>query len=182
MTREAREQLQQWAMKYPVVATVLTNLAGNEMVRDILVEHIERDQEFQEREFMEAFFAAWLARDTRSDDRPSRLKPEHLDHYLRLLQSIAVKYAQPHRMDDQGYFEVAEEDDVVLEGASVSVRRVLNRSGLVNVDAKAPHSSRFRFEPFWFHRLLVQMHNDQRDRDATRTVTAGYKRQTPTVQ
>ena len=47
---------------------------------------------------------------------------------------------------------------------SLPVASVLDRSGLVTVDPRSPTSERFRFEPFWIHRLLVQMHRERRDR------------------
>ncbi len=166
MTPSARERLQRWSMEHPVVASVLPNLAANEMVRDLLVDCVERGEVFEERRFMNDFLATWLERDTRSDDRPSRLKPENFDLYLQFLEAIAVKYAAADRIDQLGYFDVTREDQVVIQEKgkpiAVPVRPVLNRSGLVTVDPRSPSSPRFRFEPFWFHRLLVQMHLERR--------------------
>lgn len=174
MTPTARKELQRWSMEYPVVASVLPNLAANGMVRDILADCLDRGEGYDERRFMDAFLMQWLERDTHSDDRPSRLKPEYLDSYLHLLEAVAVKYAAAGRMDELGYFDVSKEDQVVIQesGASISVpvRTVLNRSGLVTVDPRLPYSQRFRFEPYWFHRMLVQTHQERRDRELTSTI------------
>ncbi len=170
MTPTVRKELQRWSMEYPVVASILPNLAANEMVRDILADSLHRGEGYEERRFMDAFLTRWLERDTSSDDRPSRLKPEYLDSYLQLLEAIAVKYAAEDRIDELGYFDVTNEDIVIQERGtpiSVPVRTVLNRSGLVTVDPRFPFSQRFRFEPFWFHRLLVQTHQERRDRELT---------------
>ena len=140
MTPTAREQLQQWTMDYPIVTSGLTNLAANGMVRDILADHLERGDVYDERQFMSEFLTKWLERDTRSDDRPSRLKPELFDTYLRLLETIAAKYAGEGTIDDRGYFAVGDDDQVVVRMAdglmTVPVLRVLNRSGLVTVDPR----------------------------------------------
>jgi hypothetical protein len=179
MTPTARKELQRWSMEYPVVASVLPNLAANGMVRDILADCLQRGEGYDERRFMDDFLTKWLERDTRSDDRPSRLKPEYFDSYLQLLEAVAVKYAGEERIDEQGFFDVASSDQVVIKenGApiSVPVQTVLNRSGLVTVDPRLPYSQRFRFEPFWFHRLLVQTHQERRDRELTSSIpTARY--------
>jgi hypothetical protein len=179
MTPTARQEFQRWSMNYPVVASLLPNLAANGMVRDILADCLHRGEEYDERRFMDAFLTQWLERDTRSDDRPSRLKPEYLDAYLQLLEAVAVKYVVEGRMDELGYFDVTHQDEVVIQEQgvpiSVPVRTILNRSGLVTVDPRLPYSQRFRFEPFWFHRLLVQTHQERRDRELTSTIpTAQY--------
>lgn len=176
MTPAARNELQRWSMDYPVVATVQSNLAANGMVRELLSDCLRRGESYDERRFMNAFLTQWLERDQRSSDRPSRLKPEHLDSYLQWLESVAVKYAAAGQLDEQGYFDVGEADRVVIEEqgtlASLPVRAILDRSGLVTVDPRQPYDHRYRFEPFWFHRLLVQMHHERRDRALTGTTAA----------
>lgn len=163
MTAEARRELRAWASESRVVATALSNLAGNGMVRKIVVDHIRSDQEFDETRFMNNFFQLWLERDTQSDDRPSRIKPQHLSLYIQLMKDIATKYAV--ETDERGYFDVSDDDRVLAnvggESISVPVKRILNRSGLINVDPLDPVAGRFRFEPFWFHRALVQTNIDQ---------------------
>ncbi len=173
MTAEAREQLRRWAMKHRIVAGLLRNLAANEIVRVIAVDRVEHGAGFDERRFMNDFLSMWLERDTRSDDRPSRLKQRHLDLYLQLLEAIAVKYAAADRIDDLGYFDVSADDQVVihLQGKpiAVPVRQVLNRSGLVTMDPESLASGRTRFEPFWFHRMFVQMHRERQARESELT-------------
>ena len=166
MTREAHDLLERLATSEEVVASVLSNLAGNEIARDILVEQMRRGEDFDDYRFRSEFLSRWLERDTRSDGRPSRLQPENLDLYLRLLEAIAARFADENRLDDLGYFEVSPDERVSVrhEGQSMSVPvlDVLDRSGLVTADV-ATHAQRYRFEPFWFHRHLVQMHQERRD-------------------
>jgi hypothetical protein len=170
MTSAAREQLQRWAMKHRIVAGLLRNLAANEIVRVIAVDRVEDGAGFDERRFMDDFLSMWLERDTRSDDRPSRLKQQHLDLYLQLIEVIAAKYAAADRIDELGYFDVSGDDQVVihLQGKpiAVPVRQVLNRSGLVTVDPESLASGRTRFEPFWLHRMFVQMHRERQARES----------------
>ncbi len=162
MCPQVRDELRQWSMQHRVVAAALPNLAGNSIVREIVQQRVERGQAFDEAEFMDEFFQRWLERDTQSDDRPSRLKPQHLELYVKLLEAVAAKYVNEHRVNGQGYFDVIDDDVVVVEHqdatVSVPVRRLLNRSGLVNLDPVLPVASRYRFEPFWFHRHLLSKH------------------------
>lgn len=158
MTRDARALLRDWAMNHQVVASVLPNLAGNGIVRDISVMNHLQGRPYNEREFMAEFFARWLERDTKSDDRPSRHKPTLLPKYLRLLESVAVNTLLEGSMDESGYFDVG--NDWIFTsidgGTPIRAIEILNRSGLVSVDPRDPYSERFRFEPVWLHRMLVE--------------------------
>ena len=169
MTPECRRDLNEWACDHRVVGCVLPNLAANGMVRQILAEHRASKQPFDERRFMDQFLVLWLERDTLSDDRPSQIKPEHLQAYLELLETIAAKYADV--VEPDGSFPVAESDMVTIdvdgESVCVPVARVLNRSGLVTVDPFDVSTLRYRFEPLWFHRLLTQMHQERDERELT---------------
>jgi hypothetical protein len=175
ITPEARDLLFRWASEQPIVASLLPNLAANEMVRDSAVAAHKERAEFDERAFMEEFMARWLERDTKSDDRPSRRKPEHLQEYLRLLEAVAAKTLREGRVDQRGYFSVPEDWTIDSPDGRmpVSVIQILNRSGLVSVDPAHPLSQRFRFEPFWFHRLLAQRFLE---RDVTRIGNAPIAR------
>lgn len=169
MNSECRRDLNEWACDHRVVGCVLPNLAANGMVRQILAEHRSSNQPFDERRFMDRFLVLWLERDTLSDDRPSQIKPEHLQAYLELLETIAAKYASV--VEPDGSFPVVQSDmvkiDVDGESVCVPVSRVLNRSGLVTVDPFDVSTSRYRFEPLWFHRLLTKMHQERNERELT---------------
>lgn len=162
MRPKVNETLEMWASTYPSVAAVLTNLAGNSMVREIVEDAVARKVDYSEKQFKEEFFAKWLERDTLSGDRPSRLKPRELDLYVKLLEAVAVQYADQAIASTDGFFEVAPTDNAVVEHdgqpVSVGVERLLNRSGLVNLDAQRPGDARYRFEPIWFHRWLIEKH------------------------
>ncbi len=160
---EVRDELESWAKQHRVVAAVLPNLAGNSIVRDLVEEQIEENRPFSERAFMDEFFARWLERDSKSGDRPSRSHAtDQLVVYQKLLEAVAAKYLDEHRVNRLGYFDVVDDDRVVVEHEgqtiSVLVRRLLNRSGLVTLDPVLPVAQRYRFEPFWIHRQLLHQH------------------------
>lgn len=173
ITVEAREMLNRWVSDEPAVAAVFANLAANGMVRDILVNHLQKRQTFDDRKFMEQFLELWLKRDTRSDDRPSQIKPEYLDVYLDLLENVAVIYSPAVQAD--GSFSVGENDQVKVSFISgsiaVSVKDLLNRSGLVTADPFGEERGRVRFEPLWLHRFLISKHD--------RRLADGNVKQTP---
>lgn len=160
---EVRDELENWAKEHRVVAAVLPNLAGNSIVRELVEEQIATNRPFSERDFMDEFFARWLERDSKSGDRPSRSHgTDQLVVYQKLLEAVAAKYLDEHRVNRLGYFDVVEDDRVVIEHEgktiSVLVRTLLNRSGLVTLDPVLPVAQRYRFEPFWIHRQLLQQH------------------------
>jgi len=84
--------------------------------------------------------------------------------YLRVLEDIAVKYAN---VDSRGEFSVLSEDTVdVVDDSGVSlgkvrVRDVLNRSGLALLTTASATASRYHFYPFWTHGHLIQRHNQR---------------------
>jgi hypothetical protein len=160
-----RQELRRLAKSDRIVAAVLQNLAGNGIARDLIQEQVDRELPYDAESFQQEFFARWLERDTETDDRPSRSKPELLDVYLDLLDSVAANYLERGQVDRLGYFAVANQDEVSVtfqgEQVTVPVHRLLNRSGLVNVDPLRPTDQRYRFEPVWIHRLLYQRHLDR---------------------
>ena len=168
MNSGCREDLICWANDHHVIGSVLPNLAANGMVRQLIAEHRREEKSFQERRFMDQFLWLWLERDTLSDDRPSQIKPEHLEAYLMLLETIAAKHVGSVQVD--GSFSVAPDEmvtiDVKGESICVPVRRVLNRSGLVTVNPFVSSNPRYRFEPFWFHRLLATMYQERHSRSS----------------
>jgi hypothetical protein len=147
-----------------VVGSVLNNLAGNTLMREVIEEDVLAGREYDERHVMESFLQKWLVRDTRADDRPSAKKAQYLELYLTLLQQVAVRYLHENALDESGFFEVREEDAVLVDWHGKElifrVNRILDRSGLKFVNPRDP-GMRYRFEPLWFHRLLVEMHNDR---------------------
>lgn len=165
MNRRVDTELTKWAREHSVVAGMLRNLAGNSILREIVSEHVQRGRSYNEREVMEAYLSAWLVRDTKSDDRPSREKPEHLDLYMRLLEAVAVKYLQEQKVDDLGFFTVRPNDEITVRHhdreCTFPVKRILNRSGLIYVDPRPTGGDNYRFEPVWLHRLLVEKHNER---------------------
>ena len=164
MTVESRAALNRWISEEPAVAAVISNLAANGMVRDILVDQSQDAENFDERQFMDQFLTRWLERDTRSDDRPSRIKPEHLDIYLKLLENVAVMYAQSVQAD--GSFVVTQHDQVQASfkggDVTVSVKDLLNRSGLVTAEPFGESQGRVSFEPLWLQRVLIEKHARRR--------------------
>jgi hypothetical protein len=167
---DARVQgtLQDWSCRYPVVGSMLYNLAGNTMIREISERFVAKRLHYNERAVMEDYLAAWLTRDTASEGRPSAARPEHLDLYQQLLEGVAVKYLTEGRVDDQGFFAVGDKDALPVNHGGqqfeVPVHRILNRSGLKYIDPREAGPSRYRFEPVWFHRLLAEKHNDHTSR------------------
>jgi hypothetical protein len=160
MTPEAREKLNRWIAEEPAVAAVISNLAGNGMVREILVDQLQAGHEFDENVFMDQFLTRWLKRDTQSDDRPSQIKPAHLDAYLGLLENVAAKYSTTVRDDGSFLVNSDAEAKIKLNGREfkVSVKSLLNRSGLVTVVPFGEAGAQYRFEPLWLHRLLTSRH------------------------
>ena len=179
MNREVQDTLHQWASHHTSVAAVMRNLAGNSMVREIVAESVQEQRDFDEKRFKEEFFAKWLERDTLSGDRPSRLKPRDLDLYVQLLESVALQYAEDAVISGNGYVEVKSGDQAVAtqmgEQVKVPVEQLLNRSGLVNLDAQRPGDARYRFEPLWFHSWLIEKHRDRLNSasGSSQVVTAG---------
>ena len=153
----------EYAQQYRVFNATLYNLAGNSVARKIVADRVARGKTYNERDFMNAYFDAWLERDYASDKRPCPSHPEHLDLYLRLLENVAVHYLQQGLVDEQGFFPVTVNDRVEIdhdgERLSFPTQQVLNRSGMKHLDPLQLGGTRYRFEPVWFHRLLVERFN-----------------------
>jgi hypothetical protein len=159
-----RDTLIQYAKRYRVVVPLLHNLAGNSILREIVAHRVRHGRPYNEREIMDAYFEAWLERDYQSDGRPSLRHPDHVDLYLQLLQRVAIRYAQPGRIDQQGYFSVSATDQIriVYDGRRLAfpIQRILDRSGLKHIDPREIGERRYRFEPIWMHRYLVERYNE----------------------
>lgn len=176
MTPLVRDALSAWAQSERVVGGVLYNLAGNSLLREIVEQSVREGRPFDELAFMSAYLQKWLERESASENRPSARRPEHLDLYLQLLQSAAVKVLAEGRVDDDGNFPISEEDIVEVDCRGqrlvFPVKRILDRSGLKHFDPRQPGPPKYRFEPLWMHRLLVEMHNERVRRAAGVATTA----------
>lgn len=174
MRPEARDRLEKCLTENRVALGVIANLAGNSLLREVFTDHMQDGNSFEERMFMDCFFARWLERDTKSSDRPSRMKPEYLELYIQLLEAVAAKFADQRQLDRLGFFHVGSDDtiDIRHQGqvVSVSIQRLLDRSGIVTADPLHPESDRYRFEPIWTHRLLLEMHKERHRRRAAQPV------------
>jgi hypothetical protein len=152
-------------MQYPPVNSMFYNLAGNDMLRQIAERYALEELPYNERTVMEAYLAKWLERGSETHNRPSFAELEHLDLNLELLEGVAVKYLLENRVDSEGFFNVRDDDAVTVDyhgrRLSFPVFRILDRSGLKYLDLREPGSHRYRFEPVWLHRLLVERHNDR---------------------
>ena len=135
------------------------------MIREIVERTVAAGQQYDERQVMEAYLHAWLARETKADNRPSLDNPEHLDLYLKILEQVAAKTLYEGEVDDWGYFPLRQDDQITVWHAgqrfSFPLARVMNHSGLADVECRGSGVTRCRFEPAWMHRLLVEMHNDR---------------------
>jgi hypothetical protein len=165
MRHDVQRTLVDWASRYRVVASTLDNLAGNSLMREIIEREVLAGRPYDERRIMSAYFESWLVRDTKSDGRPSKEKPEHLDLYLYLLQQVAARHLHNRQVDQHGFFPVRNSDRIVVaeDGKQLAfpVMDILDRSGLKFIDPRERGVRRYRFEPIWIHRLLVDMHNEQ---------------------
>lgn len=162
---EVDEALIDWATKHRIVSSTLGNLASNTLMREIVEKEALAGQPYDERRVMDAYLHNWLLRSARSHDRPSARQPQQLDLYLHLLQQVAARYLHDGLVDQQGFFPVHEDDQLVVEwndtALSFPVVDILNRSGLRTASFREDGITRYRFRPLWVHRLLVEMHNEQ---------------------
>jgi hypothetical protein len=149
----------------------LRNLAGNGFLREIVDDFVRQGIPFDEESFKNEYFEKWLVRDTKSGKRPSSAKPQHLELYLLLLEELAAKVLREDRVDAFGFFALHDDDmiECVYEGQRLSfpALRIINRSGLKHLDPRTPGDGRYRFEPIWLHRMLVDSYNRRVSSTAT---------------
>jgi hypothetical protein len=148
------------AQRQPVVYSVLHNLAGNGMIREILQNEFLAGKSFNEQEVMRAYLDHWLTRETQANGTPSVGEPTHLELYLKVLGQLALEYADS--VDSQGFFTIHDGDQVVVSHSgrqmTFDAETVLNRSGMILLDPRKEGEERIRFEPFWLHRMLAEPH------------------------
>jgi len=165
MRPDVRRALVQCASERSIVSSALCNLAGNSMIREILQRETLERRPYDERRIAQAYLNAWLIRETEAHDRPSIERPDHLDLYVSLLERVAVKYLEEGAVDSQGYFPVRDGDTVTCEHEgrqqTFRVKHILGGSGLIVTDPRQKGPAKYRFEPFWTHRLLAEMHSER---------------------
>jgi hypothetical protein len=165
MRTDVQDALVHGATKSRVVGGALYNLAGNSFIREILRRETLAQRPFDECRIARAYLDAWLARETKVHDRPSREKPEYLDLYLSLLEQVAVTHLTSQCIDEKGFFPIGQGDTVTVRHNhrpyAFPVRQILERSGLVATDPRTPGVAKYRFEPVWIHRLLVEMYDER---------------------
>jgi hypothetical protein len=147
--------------RYPQSA--FRNLAGNSFLREIVSQKVREGVGYDERAIMKEYFEKWLVRDTKSGNRPSPANPHHMKLYVHLLEEIAARVLREKRLDSYGFFRLHDQEMIQCnyEGRQMSfpAHRVLNRSGLKHLDPRTPGARRYRFEPIWLHRMLVDSYN-----------------------
>ncbi len=160
-----QDALASYAQQYRSLGPLLYNLAGNAIAREIVAQQVLHGMPFDEHQMMSSFFDAWLERDYRSDGRPSFAHSKHVELYVHLLEQVAVKYLSEKRLDREGYFAVANNDVIRLNYdhhiIEFPVRQILDRSGMKHLDPRQVGELKYRFEPIWLHRLLVEQHNSR---------------------
>ncbi len=165
MNRPAQNTMHDVARRHRMVQPVLQNLAGNSLLREILCQRATKGLDYDEREVATAYLHGWLDRENETDDRPCPSHPEYLDLYLQLLRGVALKSLVAGQLDEQGYFEVSEQDMVRVDYRertyTFPVRRIVVHSGLTHMDPRLPGVAKYRFNPIWLHRWLVEQHNSQ---------------------
>jgi hypothetical protein len=81
------------------------------------------------------------------------------------MDELAAKVLRENRVDSYGFFVLDERDviesDYRGQRLSFPAHLILNRSGLKHPDPRTPGARRYRFEPFWLHRLLVDSYNNR---------------------
>ncbi len=142
---------------------VFRNLAGNAVLREIVTEQVRSGGSCDDRSIMQGYLEKWLVRDTKSGNRPSSANPEHVELYVCLLENLAAKVLREGRVDSHGFFCLTDAESIACndEGAlkRFPAHRILERSGLKHLDPRTPGARRYRFEPIWLHRTLVDSYN-----------------------
>lgn len=165
MRSDVQDTLMQCASKYPVVCSALYNLAGNSMIREILERDALQRRPYDEHRIEKAYLEAWLTREAKVHSRPSAEQPARFDLYLSLLEAVATKYLAEGAIDDQGCFPVRDGDTILAacggQKRAFSVKRILDGSGLIVTDPREEGPAKYRFEPLWIHRLMVEMRGER---------------------
>jgi ATPase family associated with various cellular activities (AAA) len=135
---------------------------GNIMLANFVRESSTANPTYNDKDLMNRLFNNILDYDKESHDRPNMGD----SIYLKALEQIAAKYADQAAKND-GYFEVNFEDTIRLYDddckfvGEVSVRNVLNNSGIVFLNPADFKTAKYNFQPFWIHPFLVQRWNER---------------------
>ena len=121
-----------------------------------------------EQKLKETLFTNIMQRNSDSHNRPMLGSPEGF-LYQRMLELIAIKYIND--IDSTGWFEVGNSPIILVNDKikyEFDVKKTLERSGIVDIEPISNRSSnKFRFEPFWLHRYLIEEYNKRIKQKAT---------------
>jgi hypothetical protein len=144
-------------LEYPFLTYSIRPLA----TRNIIIEAIGANVQSEEA-LRAKVYDNLVERNNEVHNRPSARTPS----YQYLMEEIAVRYKD--RVDDEGFFVVDFQDrvpyyDNALENeiGEVYVEDVLDRSGIAVLDPADAFLTRYRFDPFWIHKHLVEMRNQR---------------------
>lgn len=153
------DNFEQAVSSHPFLTYTLGNLAFGNFV----VEHTGPGEEVSEEEIKIGVFDDILLRNADTHDRPGTDSALN-GAYRRALEEVAVRYAD---VNDQGVFIVRSEDTVPVTDDSgsvvgeIRVRTLLNHSGAAVLTAANATTTRYRFDPFWFHAHLIERYNQR---------------------
>jgi hypothetical protein len=149
-----------YVMRHETLTYSIWPLAIATMIVDRSVTHPD-DTESELKDFL---FEELLRRASNTHGRPLSGDVR----YVRLLEEIAAKYAEPASLvDEEGFFNVSVNDTVpVIENGrrvgEVYVRDVLDHSGIAVLEPASYSTARYRFDPVWMHAYLVESRNQRR--------------------
>lgn len=140
-----------------LVATI-----GNLSLANVLVDEADALHGASDETVKKTILDAMLNRNKKSHFRPGSEAPV----YLKMLEEAAAKYARV-MPGTKGQFLVSAFDTVpvsismtgVQQNGDVLVEDLLSRSGLVFLDPADTLNLRYRFDPLWLHRYLVELFN-----------------------
>lgn len=147
----------------------VSQLAYSDFIAEyVLLKSKEGQQKLNEieggRKLKEVLFDSILFYNGQSHHRPQNGN----EIYVNLLEDIAVKYVDD-AIKNNGYFDVPFEatipvfsdDQNKTKMGTLSIREVLNRSGIAYLDPAAFRMSRYTFRPGWLHAYLVERWNER---------------------
>lgn len=159
LVNEVLEQLE----RYPYLRYTFRPLSAGNFILDnsIDTKKEKAPPQAKEKELRQELFRSLLERNHETHQRPS------VDDkgYMELLENAAAfPLAHNRKLNDQGFFEVRQEDSLTFtdtEGhcRSVRLRDLLSRSGIALLDPSQAQKTLYRFEPFWIHGYLLERFN-----------------------
>ena len=140
----------------------LTYSIGNIALANFVKESSMANSTYEDRQLMDRLFNNIVDYTKESHKRPNTADSV----YLKAFEQIAARYGEQAAQKD-GYFEVNFEDTIKLYDdecqfvGEVSVRNILNNSGMIFLDPVNFKTPRYRFEPFWIHSYLARRWNER---------------------